>query len=91
MCGVAPPHPFLLILRANWSDEPVLINIKETEMVKGTCTYASDEESAERNYEWNRSYGKSDSIVAGSYDNVPVMLYVMGFKPGLSGGRCEKL
>ena len=31
MCGVAPPHPFLLILRANWSDEPVLINIKETE------------------------------------------------------------
>ena len=48
MCGVAPPHPFLLILRANWSDEPALINIKATEMVKGTCTYASDEKSAER-------------------------------------------
>ena len=36
-------------------------------------------------------HSESDSIVAGSYDNVPVMLYVMGFKPGLSGGRCEKL
>ncbi len=35
--------------------------------------------------------GKSDSIVAGSYDNVPVMLYVMGFQSGLSGGRCKKL
>ena len=51
----------------------------------------SYEKNSKVHSEWNRSYGKSDSIVAGSYDNVPVMLYVMGFKPGLSGGRCEKL
>ena len=70
MCGVAPPHPFLLILRANWSDEPVLINIKETEMVKGTCTYASDEESAERNYQRIRPYCKLHSLIADSCSHV---------------------
>ena len=58
---------------------------------KGNFRNISYEKNSKVHSEWNRSYGKSDSIVAGSYDNVPVMLYVMGFKPGLSGGRCEKL
>ena len=83
MCGVAPPHPFLLILRANWSDEPVLINIKETEMVKGTCTYASDEESAERNYQRIRPYCKLHSLIADSCSHVPLRLHAVGLPPGI--------
>lgn len=89
MCGVAPPHPFLLILRANWSDEPVLINIKETEMVKGTCTYASDEESAERNYQRIRPYCKLHSLITDSCSYVSLRLYVVGFPSGISDCRCK--
>lgn len=59
--------------------------------IKKKSRNISYEKNSKVHSEGNRSYGKSDSIVAGSYDNVPVMLYVMGFKPGLSGGRCEKL
>ena len=91
MCGVAPPHPFLLILRANRSDEPVLINIKETEMVKGTCTYASDEESAERNYQRIRPYCKLHSLIADSCSHVSLWLYAVGLPPGIPDSRCKKL
>ena len=35
-------------------------------MVKGTCTYASDEESAERNYQRIRPYCKLHSLITDS-------------------------
>ena len=34
----------------------------------------------------SRSYGEFYSVIADSYGNVPVMLYVMGFQSGISGG-----
>ncbi len=34
---------------------------------------------------------KSYGIIIDTYGNVPVLLYVMGFEPGISGGRCQKL
>lgn len=61
---------------------PLFLNQKKSRNI-------SYEKNSKVHSEWNRSYGKSDSIVAGSYDNVPVMLYVMGFKPGLSGADAK--
>ena len=30
-------------------------------------------------------------IIIDPYGNVPLLLYALGFKPGISGGRCQKL
>lgn len=58
---------------------------------KGNFRNISYEKSSKVFSQNSRSYGEFYSVIADSYGNVPVMLYVMGFQSGISGGRCEEL
>ena len=58
---------------------------------KGNFRNISYEKNSKVFSQNSRSYGEFYSVIADSYGNVPVMLYVMGFQSGISGGRCEEL
>ncbi len=53
---------------------------------KGNFRNISYEKSSKVFSQNSRSYGEFYSVIADSYGNVPVMLYVMGFQSGISGG-----